>query len=411
MATERTTLRQQSGTALWSGIVLGGVVLLLALLAFVKRAQLKSQAGDNFEPVQAVEIESAREVRWRRTASLSGTAIAVRSVDVASEVDGQVETVGFDSGQTLNAGDVILTLESTAQLAELAAAEAAVSVGEADVKVVQTRLDLAKKNVQRVREAVEAKAASAAALDESDAGVAEWTASLEKMRAMVEEHKARVRQLQTAIAKRTLRAPFKAVAGMRTVHPGQYLSSGSTVVSLQGVTETIYLDFAVPQEESWRVKTGDIVEANAPSISPQPLRITVRAMDASADLRTRNVRVRGEVENPGGRIRPGMFVDVTVPIGDEQTFVAVPLTAVRRSTSGDSVFVVVPDEKDATALRSRERRVTLGPTIGTEVVVIDGLKVGERVATAGSFKLRDGGPVSAGPPPGAAGPPGSGGSR
>jgi membrane fusion protein (multidrug efflux system) len=194
----------------------------------------------------------------------------------------------------------------------------------------------------------------------------------------------------------TIAAPFRARAGMRTVHEGQYLAEGTDVVMLQELTDRIYLDFAVPQENAPRVVPGTTVMATGALLGPDPVKIEVVAVDAAVNNETRNLRVRAVVDNPRGALVPGMFVQVRVPTDAPVSRVVIPSTAVRRAPYGASVFVIGKDEKDG-SVRAKQRFVTLGPAVGNDVIVLEGLRSGERIAAAGSFKLRDGAMVMEAP--------------
>jgi membrane fusion protein, multidrug efflux system len=221
--------------------------------------------------------------------------------------------------------------------------------------------------------------------------------------AEVDQAGARVAQVEARLAKLKIAAPFRARAGLRSVHEGQYLAEGADVVALQELTDTIYLDFAVPQEYAPRVTTGTAVMATGELLGPDPVRIEVVAVDATVNNTTRNLRIRAVVDNSRGTLVPGMFVQVRVPIEAPRSYVVVPSMAVRRAAYGNSVFVIEPDEKGTT--RARQRFVTLGRTLEEDVIVLEGLRAGERVGGAGSFKLRDGAMVMVAPPPGATGGP------
>lgn len=356
-------------------------------------------------PPDFVEIVKASTAPWQPTAELVGTALAIQSITLSNEVAGTVRSVGFDSGQVVESGHVLLVIDDKTDQADLAAAEANVAVMEASIlaaeAVVRTgeaSLTLAESNARRIEPAVTAKAASATDLDRARADVERARADLDSSKAGVArakaellQAKARVNQIQATIEKKTIKAPFKGRLGIRSVHPGQYLAEGTSMVGLQGIDPRIYADFAVPQEYSQLVKPGDFVMAQSSVFGGETRKIDVVAIDATADRNTRNVRIRAVLDNIDERLRPGMFIDVNVPVGPKQDFVVVPTTAVRRASFGDHVYVIVPDDKGG--LVSKQRFVKLGPTLGANIIVLDGLKVGEEVAADGSFKLRDGGAV------------------
>lgn len=376
--------------------IIASIALLLALglaagaLTLWKRHKNQQAAhAGGFEPAEAVEVVAASSIPWRETARLVGTVVAVRSVTLAGEIAGTITEVGFDSGDTVEPGQVLIQLDTSTEQADLAAARA-------EIRAAQTNLELARANLDRFTQAGQSSGAV------SQLELDRIRAEVERSQAQAEQAAARATQIETLIAKKTLRAPFRARAGMRVVHPGQYVDQGQQIVQLTELTDTIYLDFAVPQEYAARVKTGDSVQASSRMMGDKPMTITVAAIDATVNPVTRNVRIRASVPNPGYALRPGMFIDVEVPLEEETMRVAVPTSAVRRAAFGDHVFVIGPSTKEGDqpgAMRSSQRIVKLGPDVGGKVVVLEGLKEGEKIAAGGSFKLREGAlviPVEAG---------------
>jgi membrane fusion protein (multidrug efflux system) len=389
----------KSKTILAAGVVLGLIAAVGGGLTLWKvRANKASGGGGGFEQFETVQVIHASTAKWRPSADLSGTVIALQSVTLANEVAGLVREVNFKSGQIVEEGQALVELDSSTEHAELDAAEATVKAAEASIRVVEANIRYAEANLRRIAEALALKASTENDIDQAQAALDGQKAMMEKSIAERDQAKARVMQIRTMIAKKTLKAPFKAVAGLRSIHPGQYLMEGTTVVGLQMVSDKIYLDFALPQDQADRVKPGDVVMASAPAISKEPLRIEVVAIDATADVNTRNVRIRSIVPNPDQRLRPGMFVDVNVAVDPYQDFTVVPTTAVRRSSFGDHVFVIRPDEKDPQKLRAHQQFITLGPAVGGDTIVLSGLKSGDEIAAVGSFKLREGVMVVKGDP-------------
>ncbi|MCC6661871.1 MAG: efflux RND transporter periplasmic adaptor subunit [Phycisphaerales bacterium] len=384
----------------------------LAVLAYMERRYLFGGSGPPvqaavFEPAEAVEIVDAHEESWQPTADLVGTVFPIRAVTVRNEVAGVVTFVGFQSGGVIEEGQVLLRLDDTTARADLAAMRAAVRVAEANVTQSESQVALAEAELGRLT-GVESRAVAEMEVDRARTKLETAKADGGRWAAEVDQARAHVAQAEAHLAKLTIAAPFRSRAGMRTVNEGQYLAEGSEVVALQELTDTIYLDFAVPQEYASRVKVGTAVMASAPLLGPDPVKIEVVAVDAVVSLDTRNLRVRSIVDNPGGTLVPGMFVQVRVPIEAPRQVVVVPRMAVHRAAYGNSVFVIAPDDKGEA--RAHQRFVTLAETIGEDIVVAKGLSPGERVAGAGSFKLRDGAKVMMAPPGGAP-PPEDGGGK
>jgi membrane fusion protein, multidrug efflux system len=411
--------------------VIAGITLILVLgtLGFGVwwwRTRKDEAAKQPDHPrISFVEIATAETTSWQPTARLVGTVIGKRSVTLANEIVGVVTEVGFSSGDTVEAGQVLLRLDAKSELADLAAAEAgqrlataSIDVAQANARSAQSSLDLAKSNQRRFADAATSKSVSASEVDRVNAEVSKATAELERATADVaratadrDQTKARLDQIKTTIAKKTLAAPFRARTGMRTVHPGQYLPEGTSIVGLTELTDDIYLDFAVPQEYAARVVPGMVVEAQSQLLGGDSVQITVESIDSTINPSTRNVRVRSVIKNPGHRLKPGMFIEMVVPTELAKEYVTIPTTAIRRAAFGDHVYVLVPGdpEKDHGAMIAKQRMVTLGPDLGGKVIVSSGVAAGEKVASAGSFKLMEGGLAMQAPPPGAPGAGGPGG--
>lgn len=378
-------------TILTAALVLGGVVVAGGGLAWWKYREIRLASMQPPPPEMplAVSVASAARVSWKPTAKLSGTVIALQSVVLRNEVAGTIRDVGFDSGSLVETGTVLVTLDAATEEADLAVAEAARRVAEAGIRTAEADLSWAKSNYDRMSQASEARVAAVADLDRARSELLAAQARLERARAELEKAHASVLQVSTLINKKTIRAPFKAWVGLRGVHPGQYLPEGASIVSLQSDSGQIYLDFAVPQEHAFRVAPGLTVMAEAPVLGNSPVPITVVALDAVADATTRTIRVRSVVDNPGRILRPGMSIEIAAPVGDPTEVLTIPRTAVRRASYGDHVFLVVPGTHPDT-LVATQRFVRLGPSMGGDVVVLEGIAPGDLVATAGSFKLREG---------------------
>jgi membrane fusion protein (multidrug efflux system) len=399
------------GLFVFLGVAAGGLYLF-------KLDSIRAAASaPAFEPAEAVTITPAGTRRWQPTADLVGTVVALRSVALQNELAGQVRRVGFESGQIVEPGQVLVELDDSTDRADLRSAEAALRVAQAEVDVVEARIRLAESDLTRQEAAARSGATSESELDRARAEVARERAERLRAAASVDEERARIEQVKTRLDKLVIRAPFRARVGLRTVHEGQFLAvpmgmDSVPIATLQEVADDIYIDFAVPQEQVGRVQIGMSVDgvregAGAGDAARRAMRLEVVAIDAQANNVTRNVRVRARVDNREGALRPGMFVLIRVPTEEPRTFVTVPVTAVRRASYADQVFVVRkvqepgPDGAPVEKMRAEQRFVKLGPTLGDEVVVLEGLEAGEPVAASGSFKLRPDALVMPAPPAGA----------
>lgn len=395
-------------SALIAAFVLFGLLAAAGTgLFIVKRKQINDAIASerHDEPVASVEVVPAKTIPFLPTADLTGTVFSHRTVRVQNEVAGVIKSVHFQSGDIVKEGQTLVVLDSSTDMADLRAAEASVRVKEADLKVVDARIALAQSEFRRQEEALKVAATSAMEVDRAKAEVDKAAADRARSLAEIEEAQAKVEQMRVRIEKFTLKAPFKGRVGMRNVHEGQFLppqmgmggDSGSVAV-IEELADTVYLDFAIPQEYMPRVRIGLTVAGTSPLYGEKPLMLKVVAIDATASTETRNVRVRSEVDNRAGILRSGMSVQIRVPIDLPINYVAVPVTAVRRSSYGDAVYVIEKDEKGD--LRARQRFVKLGPGLANPdnaadlsapgsgwIAVTEGVKATDQVASVGSFKL------------------------
>jgi membrane fusion protein (multidrug efflux system) len=173
--------------------------------------------------------------------------------------------------------------------------------------------------------------------------------------------------------------------GIADVHPGQYLDEGTQLTTLQGVDAAAHVEFAVAQRVAEGLRGGQSVSVFAAG-DAAPIEARIVAVDARVDPTTRNATVRARIA--ASAPAPGASVRVEVPVGPPRMVVAVPASALRKGPSGDHLFVLAPDREGKT--RARLRQVQSGALLGDEVVILDGLSAGERVAASGSFKLREG---------------------
>jgi membrane fusion protein (multidrug efflux system) len=345
----------------------GSILLFLALVTAAallaawkrgERRETEAAAAAQPEPVEVVSAATASERSHRASTTAIGTVLALRSVTLQNELAGTVRSVALVPGAVVEEGTLLVGLDVAVEEAELAAQAAQAALAE-------TLLG-------RMQRALENRGASEADVD--------------RARAERDVALAQVARTRAVIERKTVRAPFRARVGLADVHPGQYLDAGSELTTLQGLDPAVHVDFSVPQEIAATLAPGATValESPPPGLAAQG---TIEALDARVDATTRSVRVRQRVE-VGEAPAPGAAVRVRVPIGPARTVVTVPVSALRKGPTGDHLYVLGQDAQGA--LRVAERTVLAGPVLGDEVVIESGLSAGERVATSGSFKLRDG---------------------
>jgi membrane fusion protein (multidrug efflux system) len=342
-------------------VLLGGLILVgVALAAWKKNATAKANAAaaSQPEPVETVVVANAEARTHRRTTTAIGTIVATRSITLRNELPGTIKEVALRPGQIVEAGTVLVAQD--------------VSVEEAELKANEAQAALAETLLARMERAVQNRATSQIELD--------------RARAERDVAQAQIARAKAIIARKTIRAPFRARVGLADVHPGQYLEAGTLLSTLQGIDEQAYVDFTVTQQVGQSLRAGQEVEIFAGKDSPS-LSAKISAIDARADAVTRNTLVRAVIQNSEAVPPPGASLRVRVPVGGEIQAVAVPVNALRKGPGGDHVFVIAQQDGKT---RAQTRIVQTGPMLGDEVLVLSGLKAGEQVAASGSFKLREG---------------------
>ncbi len=342
-------------------LMLLAVAIFLGALWFVKHRQIemaKAQGASFQPPPESVTTVTAQQEEWSSAVSAIGTVTAVQGVTVSADLPGIVEKISFDSGRMVRKGDLLVKLDTSQEEAQLAAAE--------------SQRNLTRLNLDRMKGLHQSGVISQSDYDRS---VAE-----------AQQSDARVGEIRATIERKTIRAPFSGLLGIRQVNLGQFLNGGAPIVPLQSL-RPVYVNFAVPQREMGRLPAGTAVQLKPEGGSEVLAKGRITAVDSVVDPATRNVQIQATFDNADGRLRPGMFVEAQVTLGARQVVVALPASAVSYAPFGDSVFVV---EGGKTV---RQQFVKLGGTRGDQVAVVSGLKPGEEVVTSGVFKLRNGAAV------------------
>jgi membrane fusion protein (multidrug efflux system) len=152
------------------------------------------------------------------------------------------------------------------------------------------------------------------------------------------------------------------------------------------VDDAVHVDFNVAQPVAQSLAVGQQVQVFT-SGTAMPTPATIKALDARIDPATRNAMVRARIEDGARLPAPGASVRIQVPVGQPRKAVAVPVSALRKGPEGDHVFIIEPD-KDGQS-RAHLRKVESGALLGDEVAIYSGVSAGEKIAAAGSFKLRE----------------------
>lgn len=339
-------------------IALGLLVLVFAVIAGMKGEQIAMmiKSGESFvPPPESVSLYSASTQDWPNTYTAIGTVEADEGITISAQVPGKVKRIAFQSGAQVKAGEVLIEQEAVNEKAQLNAAQA--------------RLKLAQASYQRL---VELRKRNIASQSELDSAIQQ-----------VESAKGDVDDLRATLEKKQIRAPFDGRVGIRQVDLGTDLQVGTAIVSLQA-TNRVRVNFPVPQDWLVKISRGLPVSVSAGEDNPALVQGVITAIGSEISTTTRNVIVQSSLENPDNKLIPGMAVSTTVTLSEPQQVLAVPTTAIIYAPYGDTVFIA--DKNDA-GLVARQQFVRLGKSRGDFVEVLEGLKAGEQVVSAGAFKL------------------------
>jgi membrane fusion protein, multidrug efflux system len=349
-------------------IAIGIVAAIFIVLAGIKFLQIHKMIafGKTFvPPPDTVSSAVAHEEKWEDTLTAVGSVNAAQGVIVSPEIAGTVTEIHFESGATVNKGDLLVKLDTSSE--------------EAQLRAVEAQVEFARLNAERTRELRKDKTVSQSELDSAEATLKQFQANADEIRATIE--------------KKNIRAPFAGKLGIRLVNLGEQLDVGKGIVSLQSLTP-VFADFSLPQQNLSQLKTGLPVQVTCDAYPDQTFDGTLTAINPDLDSTTRSVTLRATFENTNQLLRPGMFVRVAVVLPQAQPVLAIPATAILSAPFGDSVYVIEQSTNSAGGLVVRQQFVRTGQSHGDSVSVLSGLKPGDKVVSAGLFKLRNGAPVT-----------------
>jgi membrane fusion protein (multidrug efflux system) len=320
----------------------------------------------------AMPIEAApvRVGPSQRQIQAVGSLRSNESVVVRPELAGRIVQFNFDEGQKVRKGQLLVQLDATVPRAELVQMQAALS--------------LAKSNYERAQELFKRNAGTERALDEA--------------RAKLRNDEAAVRLAEARLEKYALSAPFDGVIGLRKVSIGDFVNAGADLVNLEQI-DPLKVDFRVPEVFLASLRVGQRIAVTVDALPGREFGGEVYAIDPLVDASGRAVVIRARIANPDDTLRPGLFARVSLVVDEKLEAVFVPEQSLVPVNDQLFVFKVVDGPQGGKVVAFT--KVKLGERRKGEAEVVEGLKPGDVVVTAGLLKVRDGMPVQILPPPGA----------
>jgi membrane fusion protein, multidrug efflux system len=338
----------------------------------VKPGMIKSFILAAPPPPASVAVTAPHIETWAPRLPAIGTLRAVQEIDIAPQIGGVIVSVRVESGHDVEKGAPLFEIDN--------------SVEQADLKNNLAVLKNAGLVLERQRQLIQGGNTAKSNFDAAEAARDSAAAAVERVRAI--------------IAQKMLAAPFAGRVGIRKLDLGQYVSPGTSLITLQQL-DPIYVDFPVPEKSLGVLKPGQEFDAEVDAYPGQVFRGVVKTIDARVAQDSRNVLVRGQLDNKNQQLWPGMFANVNVIAGTPAKVVTLPRTAIAYSLYGDSVFVVKPVLSDAggaqaapvnrdAALKVERRAVRMGEIREDRVVIIEGVEPGETIVAEGQLKLQSG---------------------
>jgi membrane fusion protein (multidrug efflux system) len=320
--------------------------------------QQKAKSMSTPPPPTVVSSTRVQVEVWQPALKAVGTLVASKGINVANEVVGIVKSVEFESGQSVNEGDVLLTLNDDVDRADLAALTAAEK--------------LANLNFKRLNKLIHEKTVSQSTLDEARAELDSTSALLNAKRA--------------SIRKKTIRAAFAGRLGIRQADIGQYLAAGTQIVNLQSLSP-IYVDYSLPERYLDKLSPGQAVVVQVSAYPDHTFKGEISAISPRIATDSRSVRIRATFANQEQLLRPGMFADVATQLPIQNNVLTLPQRVVSYNPYGNAVFLLVDKDGQLTA---ESRQVQTGDVHNGRLEIISGLVEGDTVAADGLNKLRNG---------------------
>lgn len=359
-------------------VLLAALVTGLGYFQFIFKPQMIHQfIAQAAPPPATVAASMAREEIWTPRLPAIGSFRAVQGIDVAPEIGGALVAVKVESGQDVAKGTPLFEIDNF--------------VEQADLKNNLAVLKNAELALQRQTELTRSGNTTKANFDAAEAARDSAAASVERVRAV--------------IAQKQILAPFAGRLGIRKIDLGQYVSPGTSLITLQQL-DPIFVDFPVPEKWLDILKPGQTIDVTVDAYPAKTFSGVISTIDARVSPDSRNVLVRGQFDNKLKQLLPGMFANVNVNAGAPQQIVTLPRTAITYSLYGDSVFVVVAGEHKSgeaqaatvngekgasdAPLKLERRFVRTGEMRDNRVAILEGVKAGEMVVSEGQLKLHPG---------------------
>ncbi|WP_313808141.1 efflux RND transporter periplasmic adaptor subunit [Flavobacterium sp.] len=336
-------------------LVLGGMIYYRISENSAKDGAGKGKGAGDKKPAKVTGIILKPQI-FSDNLSLSGSIDANEQVEIRSEVSGVVESINFEEGSHVAQGQLLFKINDLELRAQLSQAK--------------TKQTLASENERRARLLLEKEAISQ---EEYDIASADFRTT-----------KAQTQLIQTQIAKTFVRAPFSGKIGLRSISKGTYVTPTAVVANLVN-TSQVKITFSIPEKYAGQMKVGTPISFTIAG-SKENYSAKIYAIEPGIEVTTRTLKMRATASNAGGKLIPGTFANIALPLDKINDALLVPTEALIPVQNGKKIFI-------AENGKAKEIMVETGARTDKDVLVITGLKAGDTVLTSGVMTLKDGSPV------------------
>lgn len=304
---------------------------------------------------------------WTPRIAAIGFIEPIQGINISNESSGIVRMIHFESGQQVKAGDILLELDA--------------DVEKANLRSAQGRLPAVQANLKRMRQLFTRGSVSQGQLDEALANSQELTGQVDSLKA--------------TIARRTIRAPFDGVMGIRNAFLGQYLNAGSDIARLEDISQ-FRIRFTIPQTRIADIAVGQSLNIFVDAYPTTPFEGEITAIEPQINPGSGVVQVQASIPNQEGKLRSGMFAKLDVQLPTQTAQILVPQQAINFTLYGQTIYVVTEQKsddakaEDDTVLIAEQRVIEVAEREDDYARVVKGLKAGEVIVTSGQVRLSNG---------------------
>lgn len=360
----------------YKGVIVGSALFILLSFVFgfhyVKGEMIKEKVANFKLPAISVTTEKVNQDTWDKSLKVIGNIHSNQSIDVTSQMSGQVKEILFTSGQQVNKGDVLVKLDD--------------ALLKSNYKSLLSKVELVRVELMRNKLLLRNNSVSKNSVD--------------KLQAQFNAEGAKLEYIATQIDYMKVKAPFSGSVGIRNIDVGDFINSSTAIVELEDKSKQ-YVDFSIPELYLHDVKVGQDLQFYSEATNDEVFHGTISAIEPSSDSNTHNIELRA-MANQAVPLEAGMYVDATLITSESDTIVAVPSVAISYTLYGNTVFVLDTSTKKASEHSSNDaspfyeykvvqRTVEVGPKQGGYVGVVSGLKEGDVVVTSNQHQLKNSG--------------------